>query len=170
MKKNIVLTGFMGTGKTAVGKELAKILDRKVIDIDEEIEKKKGMAVTEIFREFGEEYFRTIETETIRAFAKSENLIIATGGGAVLRSENMDALKENGVVFCLCASPRVILDRTKGSEDRPLLNVENPAGKIEELLACRKAFYEKAGFMIDTEEKSPSEIAYEIVELMKCGK
>lgn len=170
MKKNIVLTGFMGTGKTAVGKELARILQRRIVDIDEEIERRQEMKIADIFANFGEDYFRKVETETIRDFSRLDNLVISTGGGAVLRKENMDALKEKGVVFCLCASPQVILERTKGNQDRPLLNVENPMAKIEELLACRKPFYEAAGIMIDTHNKPPLDIAEEIIGMMRCEK
>lgn len=168
MKKNIVLTGFMGTGKTAVGRELSRMLDMRIVDIDDEIEKKQNMKINDIFRTFGEEFFRKIETEVIAKFSRSENMIISTGGGAVLRQENMDALKENGVIFCLSASPRTILDRTSGSDDRPLLKVENPLSKIEELLAFRSKYYEKAGIMIDTEGKTPLKVAMEIAEIMKC--
>jgi shikimate kinase len=161
--KNIVLTGFMGAGKTAVGKELAQILGMKLIDIDTEIEKSEQITINEIFSQFGEPRFREIETMMIKQIAAGKNLIISTGGGAVLKQENMAILRENGVIVCLMASPETILKRTSTSNDRPLLKVENPLEKINQLLTFRKPFYEKADIMIDTENKTPLQIAEEII-------
>lgn len=162
--KNIVLTGFMGTGKSEVSQELSKVLGWKVIDIDTEIEKSQGMKITGIFKQFGEPRFRDIEAEMIKNLSKNKNVIISTGGGAVLRQENMDALRENGVIICLTATPETILKRTSNNNDRPLLQVEDPLKKIRELLKFRMPYYEKADIMIDTENKTPLEIAEEIIE------
>lgn len=165
---NIVLTGFMGTGKTAVGRELSKMLGMKVVDVDAEIEKSQGMKISDIFSRHGEPRFREIETETIRRVADLDGAIISTGGGAVLREENMAALRERGMIFCLSASAETICRRTKPSNDRPLLQVDNPMARINELLEYRKPFYEKAGIMIDTENKSPRQVAEEIAEHVRC--
>ena len=162
--KNIVLTGFMGTGKTAVGMELERILDMKLIDVDTEIEKSENVTINEIFKQFGEPRFREIETEMIRKLSSHKNAIISTGGGAVLKQENMEILRQNGVIVCLIATPETILNRTSKSNDRPLLKVENPFAKINELLNFRRPFYEKADIMIDTENKTPLQIAEEIIE------
>jgi shikimate kinase len=166
--RNIVLTGFMGTGKTAVGRELSRLLSMQFIDVDAEIEAGQKMTITEIFQRFGEKYFRDLETETIRKVAAGKNLIISTGGGAVLREENMEALRENGIVFCLDACPETILERTNKSEDRPLLRAEGPLAKIKELLDFRRPFYRKAGTFIDSEGKTPLQIAEEIAETVRC--
>jgi len=168
--KNIVLTGFMGTGKTTIGKELSKVLNMKLVDIDAEIEKAQKIKINEIFRMYGERYFRDIETDMIKKLSKGKNIIISTGGGAVLRDENMEALKENGIIFCLNASTETIMKRTARSEDRPLLKVENPKEKIGEMLSCRRPFYEKAGIMIETDCKSPLEIVQEIMAIIRCRK
>lgn len=168
--KNIILTGFMGTGKTAVGKRLAKKLARRFVDIDAEIEKRENMSIDDIFKTQGEKRFRDIETEILRQYSEERNVIIATGGGAVLREENMAYLRKNGIIFCLHASPETIFERTSRSNMRPLLNVQNPMQKIRELLANRRPFYEKAGIMIETDKKNPLEIAEEIVEIVKCKK
>jgi shikimate kinase len=168
--KNIVLTGFMGTGKTTIGKALAQMLHMKLVDVDEEIESAQGMTINDIFKTYGEKHFRDIETAMIKKLSQEGNLIISTGGGAVLRDENMQALKEKGTIFCLNASAETILERTGSSQDRPLLKVENPEKKISELLAYRRPFYEKAGFMIETDGKSPLLIAEEIVEIVKWRK
>ncbi|RPI38486.1 MAG: shikimate kinase [Nitrospiraceae bacterium] len=168
--KNIVLTGFMGAGKTTIGKALAKMLHMKLVDVDEEIEISQKMTINDIFKIYGEPYFRDIETAMIKKLSHNKNCIISTGGGAVLRDENMEALKENGIVFCLDANAETILERTGNNQDRPLLKVENPKKKIEELLAYRRPFYEKAGIMIETDGKTPLQIAEEIMELYKCRK
>ena len=165
--KNIVLTGFMGTGKSEVSKELSRVLGRKAIDVDTEIEKSQRMKITEIFKQLGEPRFRDIETEMIKKISKNKNVIISTGGGAVLKQENMDTLRENGVIICLTAAPETILKRTSNNNDRPLLQVEEPLKKIRELLEFRMPYYEKADIMIDTEGKTPSEVAGEIIERWK---
>ncbi len=165
--KNIVLTGFMGTGKTEVGRELSRILGWKVIDVDEEIVRAKKMSINEIFGKFGEPVFRDIETEMIEEVSRNRNVIISTGGGAVLRQENVEILRRNGVVICLWAEPETILRRTSNNSERPLLQVDDPLARIRELLEYRRPFYEKADIMIDTEGKSPFNIAEEILERME---
>ena len=165
--KNIVLTGFMGTGKTAVGKKLSRLLNMELVDVDTEIEKSQKMTVKEIFKNFGEPRFREIETEMIKKLSGKENIIISTGGGAVLKQENMDILREKGIIVCLMAKPETILSRTSHNSNRPLLHVEDPFGKINELLNFRKPFYERADIMIDTEGKTPILIAEEIIEKIK---
>lgn len=162
--KNIILTGFMGTGKTEVGKELSRLVNMKLIDVDTEIEKSEKVTINEIFQKFGEPRFREIETGMIKKISQQKNVIISTGGGAVLKQENMEILRKTGVIICLMATPETILNRTSNSDDRPLLKVENPFEKITELLNFRRPFYEKADIMIDTENKTPLEIAEEIIE------
>jgi shikimate kinase len=160
----------MGTGKTAVGRELSAMLGMRLIDIDAEIERSQKMTINDIFKNYGEARFREIESEIIKRFSEEKNLIISTGGGAVLKSVNMDNLRKNGAIFCLKASPQTILERTKTSEDRPLLKVADPLSKIRELLDYRRPFYEEAGTMIETEGRTPIQIAEEIAEIMKCRK
>lgn len=164
------MTGFMGTGKTAVGKELSRLLNMRLVDVDSEIEENRKMKITDIFKNFGEPYFRDVETEMIRKLARTKNTVISTGGGAVLREENMEVLRETGLIFCLYADPATIISRTQGSKDRPLLNVEDPLAKINELLRARMPFYEKAGIVIDTNGKTPLEVAEEITDILRCGK
>ena len=168
--KNIVLTGFMGTGKTTIGRELSKMLHMRLIDIDAEIEKAQKMKINEIFRIYGEQHFRDVETDMIKKLSSEKNIIISTGGGAVLRDENMEALKENGIIFCLNACTETIMERTSRSEDRPLLKVEKPKEKISEMLSYRRPFYEKAGIMIETDSKTPLEVVREIMEIIRCRK
>ncbi|MDI6889420.1 MAG: shikimate kinase [Thermodesulfovibrionales bacterium] len=162
--KNIVLTGFMGTGKTAVGRELSRLLNMGLIDVDTEIEKSQEMTINEIFKKFGEPRFREIETEMIKKVSENKNVIISTGGGAVLKQENMGAMRKNGVIVCLMATPETILKRTSHNSNRPLLQVENPFGRVKELLNYRRPFYEKADIMIGTDDKTPLQIAEEIIK------
>lgn len=166
--KNIVLTGFMGAGKTAAGRELANILKWKLIDIDDEIVKARDLSISDIFSSFGEAVFRDLETEMIRETAAKNNVIISTGGGAVLRQENRELLNNKGIIVCLIATPETILERTDRSAKRPLLDVEDPLGRIKELLESRRPFYEKADIIIDTEAKTPRQVAEEILEGVKC--
>jgi shikimate kinase len=164
---NIVLTGFMGTGKTAVGRELSRLLNMKLVEVDTEIEKSQQMTIIEIFKQFGELRFREIETEMIRELSERKDVIISTGGGAVLRQENVDILRKQGIIICLMATPETVLKRTSHSSHRPLLQVEDPFGKIKELLDFRRPFYEKADIMIDTDGKTPRQIAEEIIGKIK---
>lgn len=143
------------------------MLSVPLVDIDHEIEKACGVSVKEIFEMHGERYFRDVETEMIRKVSHRQGIIISTGGGAVLKEENIRALKEQGIIFCLTASPETILRRTCMNSDRPLLNVPDPEAKIVELLEARMPYYVKAGVMIDTEGKTPLQIAEEIVETMQ---
>ncbi len=169
MKKNIVLTGFMGTGKSRVGRELARMLGMRLVELDEEIEKAEGMAIKDIFSRHGEKYFRDRETEMVKRFAEEEGLVISTGGGVVLREENMAALRKKGLIVCLWAEPETILERTSSSDERPLLNVQDPGKRIRELLEYRRPFYEKADITIRTDDKTPLEIAEEIARIYRGG-
>lgn len=162
--KNIVLTGFMGTGKTEVSRELARLTGYAQVDVDVEIEKAAGMTITEIFKRFGEPRFREMETREIKRVSQERSLIISTGGGAVMKDENMEALRTGGVIVCLSASPETILKRTSNDSTRPLLQVEDPLNKIKELLSLRQPYYEQADIMIDTEGKTPLQVAEEIIE------
>ena len=157
----------MGTGKTAVSRELSRLTGSSQVEVDIGIEKSAGMSIAEIFSKFGESRFRQMETDEIKKVSGKANLIISTGGGAVLREENMEALRRGGVIVCLWASPETILERTGNNNERPLLQVENPLQKIRELLDFRKPYYEQADIMVDTEDKSPLEVAEEILERMK---
>ncbi|MEW6571117.1 MAG: shikimate kinase [Nitrospirota bacterium] len=165
--KNIVLTGFMGTGKTEVGRELSRLLNMKLIDVDAEIEKTKKMTINEIFRRLGEFQFREFETEIIKKVTRKKSVIISTGGGAIIREENVDALRKNGLIICLTATAETILNRTGNSDDRPLLRADDPLAQIRQLLESRKPFYQRADITIDTEGKSPRQVAEEIIDRLK---
>jgi shikimate kinase len=161
---NIFLTGFMGTGKTQVGRELARLLNMRFVDLDAEIEKTEKISIEEIFCRFGEHHFRAIETEKLRTLSKGANLIVSTGGGAVIKAENRQVMRESGVVVCLAAIPETIFGRVRDNGERPLLQVEDPLVKIKELLESRRSFYEESDITVCTENKTPLQVAEEIIE------
>lgn len=167
MKKNIVLIGFMGTGKSEVGKELAKMLGYKFIDTDELIEKREGIPVSEIFDKYGEPYFRKIESEIIKDVSVMENVVISTGGGAVIRSENRMNLKKNSITICLTASPEVIYERTKDYDNRPLLKTDDTYMRIKELLKEREPYYSEADIKIDTTQLEAQKVVETIMKEMR---
>ena len=164
---NIVLTGFMGTGKSKIGKRLAKRLGMSYLDTDELIEEREKDSVPAIFKKKGEEYFRRLETKVVKEVALLDNYVISTGGGVVLREGNIRLLKKNAFIVCLFASPEVILKRTEGNDNRPLLGVNNQKKRIEELLALRKPYYEKADFSVDTSALDSEGVVEEIIEFLE---
>ena len=165
---NVVLVGYMGAGKTTVGKELAKREGMSFIDTDEYIVETTGMTIPEIFEKSGEEGFRDIETRALRELSdKTYHTVIATGGGAVLRQENRDILRNMGRSFFLYASPEATFNRVKGDTGRPLLKSSDEnmlRKKIEDMLAVRIHAYRAAA---DTEIVTDSEDIDEIIENIK---
>ncbi len=169
MKTNIALIGFMGTGKTAVGRRLAEKLGRKFIELDSVIEKKAGKSIPEIFVEDGEIAFRELEIKATKEVARTKRAVIACGGGVVLNRINIDRLKEGAVIVHLTAPPGVILKRTlREAGKRPLLEVENPLAAIRELLKFRKPLYERAAdTTINTAKLDINAVAEQIIDELK---
>ena len=168
--KNIVLIGLMGSGKSAIGRTVAKKLGRRFIDTDRFIERRAGKTVPEIFKDAGETEFRTIEKDIIKKVSQYVGIVIATGGGAIKDIENFNLLKESGWIIALYASPETLYRRIEGKRVRPLLaNEEDPVKKLEEIHASRKAIYAQADFQVDTENKEINEIADEIINLFNLG-
>lgn len=163
MKNNIVLIGFMGTGKSSVGRYVAKKSAGKFIELDNEIVQRAGMSIPAIFAEKGEPFFRAMEASLIAEYSEQEDLIISTGGGAVLNPLNVENLQKKGLLICLTANPEIILDRVEKDNNRPLLAVEDRLGKIRELLAQRAPFYQVADYTIDTSELTVEEIGEHIL-------
>lgn len=164
--KNIVLIGFMGTGKSVVGRALAQRLQRPFVDLDEQIEEEAGRPIRRIFTEEGEPAFRRMERAMVQRVTKAGGQVIAAGGGAVMDDANLAALKRNGWLVWLKAEPDVILQRVGDVGSRPLLNVENPRGRVAELLALRQATYAKADATVETSERSVDQVVDEIMWLM----
>ncbi|MDO5156101.1 MAG: shikimate kinase [Eubacteriales bacterium] len=164
-KDNIVLIGFMGSGKTTIGQELAKRLHMQFLDTDAYIEEKAGKSIPAIFEEDGEEYFRKLETSVLEELRDGlHNTIVSTGGGMPLRKQNANLLKEIGKVFYLTAANQVIFDRVKGGTNRPLLKCENPYEKVCALMKERRPLYENAAdYLVDTNCNDIDEVCSEII-------
>ncbi len=157
----------MGTGKSKIGKRLATELRMGYLDTDELIEEREKDSISAIFKKRGEEYFRRLETKVVKEVALLDNYVISTGGGVVLREGNIGLLKKNALIICLFANPEVILKRTKGDDNRPLLEVNNRKKRIEELLRIRKPFYDKADLKIDTSTLDSKKVVEEIVKFLE---
>lgn len=160
---NIVLVGFMGTGKTTVGKQVAARLGFTFIDLDETIEQEEKMTVPEIFAQYGEPYFRRKECETIKKLLMCQNAVIATGGGAVVHDNNLDLLRQIGRVICLTAEPSTILRRVSQRTNRPLLACDDQEKRIVTLLEQRQKYYCQADSMVSTDSLSVKEVVEQIV-------
>lgn len=165
MGKNIVLIGFMGTGKSSVGLRLAHKLKKEFVDIDQEIENVSGMSIAEMFKHHGETRFRAEESLMVNKLGEREDMIIATGGGVVLLKENIAALKKNGILVCLDASLEDIFERVnrkKGS--RPLLKKNTRIEDISALLKVREPYYaDAADIRVKTSNRKQDDIVNEII-------
>lgn len=142
LQGNIAIIGFMGTGKTTVSSALSKITGFKEIDVDAYIVEKAKMSISEIFEKYGEEYFRNLETESLREIANNKNQIISCGGGAVLKDENVDILKNSGTIVLLTATPETIFDRVKDHTHRPILNNDMSLSHVKSLMEKREPRYQ----------------------------
>ncbi|MDD4168676.1 MAG: shikimate kinase [Desulfotomaculaceae bacterium] len=167
MKKNIVLIGFMGTGKTSIGRRLALRLKMKFIDTDAEIENITGKSVTRIIARDGLIRFRSEEALLIKKLSLREGLVISTGGGMVLFPENVRLLKENGILIGLFASPEIIFNRLKKKKNRPLLMKGNMKEQIEALMKERHGAYDVSDFSVDTGNLSQEEAVEMIIRYLK---
>jgi shikimate kinase len=170
MFKNIILTGFMGVGKTSIGTRLSSDLGYIFVDTDELIEADQMTTIAEIFAKKGEPYFRDVEARIIRTVLENYNQVVSTGGGAVIRDENREMFKKAGLVVCLAARPEVIYERIKHETHRPLLKVPDPMARIRELLESRANFYSQADLIIDTSEKSVDDAVREIKERVRYAR
>ncbi|MCH2576605.1 shikimate kinase [Candidatus Poribacteria bacterium] len=167
LSANIVLVGFMGTGKSAVGRVIAQKLEFHFIDTDDVIEQTSKAKISDIFAEHGEDYFRDLESQAVKSVALMKNQVVATGGGVVLRSSNIDLLRTGGPIFCLNATPKAIWDRVRSSRSRPLLRGPEPLKKIETLLDKRAPYYALADHQIETTGVSVDRVADEIISYIE---
>lgn len=165
MNKNIVLVGLSGSGKTTIGNILSRFSSYSFVDTDEIIVKQQNRSINEIFADNGEEYFRDLETQVTKEVSDKDCQIISTGGGVVLRDENLKNLKQNGVVFYLKTSVETLLKRLAGDTTRPLLKTDDVKKKLEHMLKIRNSLYEKADVVIETDKMSAEETAKEILRI-----
>jgi len=159
---------MMGSGKTATGRVLADLLDDAFVDLDAEIQAREGRSISEIFEGSGEPYFRNLESSVLEHFSKQHGQVIATGGGIVLREENVRRMKKTGKVVLLKASAESLWQRVQYSKDRPLLNKPDPLGALRQILNDREILYENAcHFSVLTDGEIPEDVAHDIREMMR---
>jgi shikimate kinase/3-dehydroquinate synthase len=171
---NLIITGFSGTGKSLVAKEVARRLYWDFVDTDNEIVKQAGKPIAEIFRQDGEAKFRELERENIRKACQRRQKVIAIGGGAIVDPQNYELLAKNGVIICLEAKPEIIYERlfreaagSPETEVRPLLANDNPLERIRQLKASRQSHYARADWTIHTDSLSVNEVAEEVIRASK---
>lgn len=166
MYDNVVLIGFMGTGKTSVGRILARRLGWTFVDTDEHVERTSGLTISQIFAEQGEESFRRLETQALKELLAHRDRVVSTGGGAVLKEENRSIMMRSGLVAALQAKESVIVERVRKDANRPLLQ-----GEVEErvrtLMAARRPLYEFAPLQIHTDFLTEEQVALEIESRLK---
>jgi shikimate kinase len=161
---NIILIGFMGTGKSTIGRILAERLGYQFIDTDAKIEVEQGKTVGKIFETEGEAYFRDLEAKLAFELSANNYQVISTGGGFVLNPRNITVFKPEGTIVAFTAPARIIYERVKGDVQRPLLAAADPLARISELLLERAPFYQDADLIIETTDKKPLDLAIEIIE------
>lgn len=167
---NLVIIGFMGTGKSAIGKILAQKLNYEFIDTDQSIETERHQKITQIFREEGEDFFRSLENKLAEELSRADRKVIATGGGWVLNPENLRLSRVNGFIISLTAEPGVIYKRVKHETHRPLLAGEDPPAKIKAIMGQRDNLYREADLIVDTSMGTPEQITEGIIkELIRRG-
>lgn len=160
---NILLIGFMGSGKSTIGRKLAKLLEYSFVDTDSVIEDDQGCSVDEIFKYGGEECFRKMETRLLQKLKNVENSVIATGGGIVLREQNQRLLQEIGKRVYLNVPQEELQQRLKNDRNRPLLKKKDPETVVQKMMKERVLLYEQAEYIVDAGQRSPQKIASEII-------
>jgi len=167
---NIILTGFMGTGKSAVGRAVARRLGRPFVDMDEVIVAREGRSIPEIFASSGEPYFRRLEAALCRELAGQRGLVIATGGGTLIPRGNREALGRTGQLICLTATADEVLGRLEGVEDRPLLAASDRRARVEALLAERMPAYTAIPHQVDTTGNAVEQVVETVLEIVHTPK
>jgi shikimate kinase len=165
--KNLVLFGFMGSGKTTVGKWAAERLGMSFVDMDDLLEQRQGRSIAHIFSTQGEPQFRKLERELVRELAAGCGQVIATGGGVVLDRANVEDFSRSGVVVCLWAEPRVVYRRTKHARHRPLMEGADRYGRIKQLFHQRAPLYKSLPHLLDTSEKGLEQVVNDLIRIYK---
>jgi shikimate kinase len=166
---NVILTGFMGTGKSSIGRLLASRLAYRFCDLDAILVKQEGKSINEIFSSEGEKYFREIESAVLNSILQQTSQVISTGGGIVISQKNRDLMRKAGIVINLVASPETVLCRLQNDDERPLLRDSKSLEHIEKMLLEREPFYSDADIRIDTNGKNVEDVAREILNFLERG-
>ncbi len=159
---NVSLTGFMGVGKSTLGRFLAQSLNYEFVDTDDLIEHREGKSIPELFETRGEPYFRSLEQALVEEMQDWKKTVISTGGGLVTHHDNLDVLKKYSFVVCLWASPETIYHRVKRQSNRPLLATPDPQSRIRELLEERGKYYKQSDLIVNT-DKRPLRVVAQLV-------
>jgi shikimate kinase len=160
---NLALIGFMGSGKSSVGRLVAEQLRFQFLDTDELIESRAGKPISDIFAESGEAAFRDLECRVVQELVTRTNTVISAGGGLPVNPANFASLRKHALVVCLWASPEKSWERVRGQTHRPLLKDADPLAKIRALLASREKFYRQADVLVNTEWRSIREVAQQVI-------
>jgi shikimate kinase len=167
---NIALIGFMGTGKSSVGRLVADHLHFTFLDSDDVIVARAGKPITDIFAQEGEADFRERECHLVEELTHRTRTVIATGGGLPVNPANLASLKSHALVICLWSSPEQIWERVRNQAHRPLLNESDPLGKVRSLLAAREPFYRQADVLVNTEMRSIREVAQQVIHQFRSAR
>lgn len=166
-KNNIVLCGFMGCGKTTVGKKISTLTGMPYVDMDAYIEEQEGKAISDIFKQNGELYFRKLETNACHTLSEKSGIIICLGGGALLNRENADALAKTGMIFLLDVTPEVVINRLKDDTTRPLLQSPHKAQVVKKLMEQRLPVYKENSNITVNGNQSPQHVAIKVITLFE---
>lgn len=167
---NLALVGFMGTGKSSVGRLVADLLHFTFLDTDDVIVARAGKSVADIFAQEGEAVFRERERQLVEELTRRTRTVIATGGGLPVHMENLASLKSHALVICLWAAPERIWERVRNQSHRPLLREGDPIQKIKELLAAREPVYRQADVLVNTEMRSMREVAHQVIHQFRLAR
>jgi shikimate kinase len=160
---NLALIGFMGTGKTSVGRLVAEQLNFEFLDTDEQIQTRTGRTIADIFKQHGEPAFREMEGQLVVELSARKNVVISTGGGLPANQQNLEKLKSHALVICLWSAPEKIWERVHHQSHRPLLHDADPQKKIRDLLTIREPFYKQADVLINTDTRNLREVTQQVV-------
>ena len=165
---NIFLIGFMGCGKSTVAAKMNQMYGLHVVEMDQEISKQQEMSLSELFKKYGEEYFRNLESELLKEIQTNSSQVVSCGGGVVLREQNVALMKKNGKIVLLTAKPENVLKRVMKNNDRPILEGKKNVQDIAALMENRREKYESAAdLVVATDDKSITEIGKEIMRKLR---
>jgi len=167
---NIALIGFMGAGKSAVGRTVAELLKFEFVDTDALIEARTGKSITQIFTQDGEAHFRELESSVVEQLKPREKLVIATGGGLPTNQASLESLKTHALVICLWATADKVWERVRHQSHRPLLQTPNPQAKIQELLKARAKFYRQADVLLHTDNRSQRQVCQQVIQQFQMAR
>jgi shikimate kinase len=166
---NLALIGFMGTGKSSVGRLVAEQLRFEFLDTDDLIEARSGKPISDIFAQNGESAFRQLECDLVQELASRRQTVISTGGGLPVNPASLNSLKQHALVVCLWSSPEKIFERVREQSHRPLLHAPDPLGRIRSLLATREPFYKQADVLLNSEFRSIREVAQQVIHQFRLA-